>query len=56
MYVKVGLTHGDVGQLVGGPVRVDAVQVRAVTVHSTQDQSGTDVALIPENIYINCLI
>lgn len=43
------LTHGDVGQLVSGAVRVDAVQVGPVTVHSTQDQSSPDVALIPEH-------
>lgn len=27
---------------------IDAIEVRAVTVHSTQDQSSPDVALIPE--------
>lgn len=41
-------THGDVGQFVSGAVRVDAVKVRTITVHSTQDQSSTNVALIPE--------
>lgn len=42
------LTHGDVGQLVGGAMRVDAVQVRPITVQPTEDQRRADVALIPE--------
>lgn len=41
------LTHGDVGQLVGGTVRVDTVQVRPIAVHPTEDQRCADVALIP---------
>lgn len=40
-------THGDVGQLVRGAMRVDTVQVRPVTVHPTEDQRRADVALIP---------
>lgn len=40
-------THGDVGQLVCGAVRVDAVQLRPVAVHPTEDQRRADVALIP---------
>lgn len=46
--VSLKQTHGDIGQLVSGAVRVDAVEVRTVTVHSTQDQSSSNVALIPE--------
>lgn len=45
----VTLTHGNVGQLVSGAMRVDAVQVRPVAVDSPQDQSSTDVALVPTN-------
>lgn len=41
------LTHGDVGQLVGGAMRVDAVQVRPITVQPTKDQRRADVALVP---------
>lgn len=44
----LALTHGDVGQLVGGAMRVDAVQVRPITVQPTEDQRRADVALIPE--------
>lgn len=46
-------THGDVGQFVSGAVRVDAVKVRTITVHSTQDQSSTNVALIPEQTQLS---
>lgn len=49
--LSLRLTHGDVGQLVSGAVRVDAVEVRTITVHSTQDQSRPDVALIPEQTH-----
>lgn len=46
--VEFRLTHGDVGQLVSGAVRVDAVEMRTITVHSTQNQSRPNVTLIPE--------
>lgn len=42
------LTHGDVGQFVSGAVRVDTVQVRTITVHSTKNQSCPNIALIPD--------
>lgn len=42
------LTHGDVGQLVCGAMRVDTVQVRPIAIHPTEDQRCTDVALIPK--------
>lgn len=41
------LTHGDIGQLVGGSVGVDAVQVGARDIHAPQHQGSTDVALVP---------
>ena len=49
------LTHGDVGQLVSGAVRVDAVQVGSITVLSTQNQSSPDVALIPAHTHTHTL-
>lgn len=49
--LSLQLTHGDIGQLVSGAVRVDAVEVRTITVHPTQDQSRPDVALIPEQTH-----
>lgn len=42
------LTHGDVGQLVCGAMRVDTVEVRPIAIHPTEDQCCTDVALIPK--------
>ena len=47
IHVKREFTHGDVGQLVGGAVGVDAVEVGAHTVHSPKHKSSADVALIP---------
>ena len=51
------LTHGDVGQFVSGAVRVDTVQVRTITIHSTKNQSCANIALIPDkkNSTLICL-
>lgn len=40
------LTHSDIWQHVGGPVGPDAVEMRTSTVHSSQHQSCSDVALV----------
>lgn len=50
--LSLRLTHGDIGQLVSGAMRVDAVEVRTITIHSTKDQSCPNVALIPEKLDI----
>lgn len=42
-----GHTHSDIGQFVSGAMRVDAIKVGAVTVHTTKDQSSPNVALVP---------
>lgn len=49
--LSLRLTHSDIGKLVSGAMRVDAVEVRTITIHSSQDQSCSNVALIPKKVH-----
>lgn len=44
--------HGDKGQAVDAPVRVDGVQVGPSAVHPAQDQGCSDMPLVPEQVLL----
>jgi hypothetical protein len=47
-------THGDIGKLVGGTVGVDSEEMRTGRVDSSEDEMGTDLALVPVDQLKSC--